>query len=193
MNTDTYWDQRWQKGETGWDIGYPAPALMDYAMQNIHLDAKILIPGAGSGYEAASLFQKGYHNVHMLDISPTAVKRFHDQWPGFPKQQLICDDFFQHQDTYDFILEQTFYCALDPKMRNAYVRQMHALLNSGGTLAGLLFQFPLTEAGPPFGGSKAEYLSRFEPFFDIEEMETCTNSIAPRQGNELFFVMHKKP
>jgi SAM-dependent methyltransferase len=104
----------------------------------------------------------------------------------------VQSDFFDHQDSYDLILEQTFFCALSPSLRNDYVTHMHRLLKSGGKLVGLLFQFPLTESGPPFGGSATEYLDRFEPLFSIQTLETCYNSIPPRQGNELFFIFNKK-
>ncbi|MBX2846521.1 MAG: hypothetical protein KTR13_09960, partial [Saprospiraceae bacterium] len=55
------------------------------------------------------------------------------------------------------------------------------------------FDFPL--AGDvekrPFGGSKEEYLSYFEPHFNIKTFEKAYNSILPRQGNELFGIFEK--
>jgi hypothetical protein len=68
---------------------------------------------------------------------------------------------------------------------------MKSLLKPNGKLAGLLFQFPLTEVGPPFGGSKEEYLSLFQDDFQIKKLETAHNSIKPREGNELFFIFTK--
>jgi SAM-dependent methyltransferase len=187
-----FWDSRWQAGQTGWDIGYPSPAIVQFAEKHLSKDAKILIPGAGSGYEAQALYQMGFHQVTVLDISPTAIAKFKELCTGFPPHQTVCGDFFDHQETYDAILEQTFFCALDPKMRDAYVQHMHKLLKPGGILAGLLFQFPLTEQGPPFGGSAAEYRKRFAAYFEIQTLETCTSSILPRKGNELFFIFRRK-
>ena len=69
---------------------------------------------------------------------------------------------------------------------------MKSLLNPKGRIIGLLFQFPLTEAGPPFGGSKEEYISLFEKDFNLKTLETAHNSIKPREGNELFFIFTKK-
>jgi len=69
---------------------------------------------------------------------------------------------------------------------------MQALLSPKGKLVGLLFQFPLTESGPPFGGSKEEYLNLFSPYFEIKTLDVAYNSIKPRQGNELFFIFTKK-
>ena len=59
-------------------------------------------------------------------------------------------------------------------------------------LVGLFFDFPLTESGPPFGGSHQEYMNTFEKWFDIRVLERCYNSIKPRSGNELFLIFEKK-
>ena len=56
-----YWQNRYEEGKTGWDIGYPSPALISYFVENnISKSAKILIPGAGNAYEAEALFKSGY-------------------------------------------------------------------------------------------------------------------------------------
>jgi hypothetical protein len=68
---------------------------------------------------------------------------------------------------------------------------MHEILNPGGKIAGLLFDFPLTEAGPPFGGSETEYRKLFSDTFTIKTLERAHNSIKPRQDRELFFIFEK--
>ena len=99
--------------------------------------------------------------------------------------ELICGDFFEHNRTYDLILEQTLFCAIPPAYRKRYVEKCADLLKQGGKLVGVLFNFPLTEQGPPFGGSKEEYLATFTPYFEIEILEKCTNS---EPGREEFFI-----
>jgi hypothetical protein len=69
---------------------------------------------------------------------------------------------------------------------------MHSLLSEKGKLFGLLFDFPLTEEGPPFGGSKEEYLNLFSENFTIKTLETAHNSIQPRKARELFFIFLPK-
>ena len=98
----------------------------------------------------------------------------------------------QYEKKYDLIIEQTFFCALNPSLRDKYVEKMHELLNPKGKLIGLLFQFPLTEEGPPFGGSENEYIKLFSNNFKIRTLETAYNSIKPREGRELFFIFEKK-
>jgi hypothetical protein len=89
-------------------------------------------------------------------------------------------------------LEQTFFCALLPEIRKKYVSKMHQLLKPEGKLVGLLFNIPLNDNKPPFGGNESEYRSLFEEKFKIEKMETAYNSIPPRAGSELFFMVTKK-
>ena len=55
-----------------------------------------------------------------------------------------------------------------------------------------MFNFPLTENGPPFGGSIEEYQNLFNNDFTIDLMEESTNSIDKRKGRELFVKMIKK-
>lgn len=187
-----YWDQRWQKGETGWDIGEASPALMEYAAQLPDKSQRILIPGCGNAYEAEALALMGFSNIHLLDISPTLTQQLRQRLAPYAEIiQVHCEDFFQHRGYYDLILEQTFFCALDPTLREAYVRHCHALLKPGGRLAGLLFNCRFEQEGPPFGGCEAEYRRLFEGLFSIITMELCAHSIEPRKGRELFFVVEK--
>ncbi len=69
---------------------------------------------------------------------------------------------------------------------------MHHLLKPKGKLVGLLFNFELTEKGPPFGGNLLEYRSLFKSNFKIKTLEPSINSIKERQGKELFFIFEEK-
>lgn len=188
-----YWDNRWANAETGWDIGYASPAIVKYMEQFPDKDASILIPGCGNAYEAMSLVEMGFQHIVLLDISEQAVNKLRERFGAMPEVKLVCDDFFRHTGAYDLIIEQTFFCALDPSLRPAYVRKANSLLKEGGQLIGLLFNRDFEAAGPPFGGHKEEYLNLFMPHFHIHKMEPCYNSIPPRASFELFVNLLKKP
>jgi len=193
--TKAYWSQRYKEARTGWDLGSPSTPLKAYIDQLSDKGLKILIPGAGNAYEAQYLWKQGFTNVYVLDISENPLQEFQQRNPDFPAAQLICEDFFTHEGSYDLILEQTFFCSFPPlpETRKKYAKHMHSLLRSGGKLAGLWFNFPLTDdlTNPPFGGSKEEYLKYFEPFFEVKTFEQAYNSIAPRAGRELFGIFVK--
>lgn len=187
----TYWETRYQNKETGWDAGSITTPLKDYIDQLTNKDLKILIPGAGNGYEFDYLIQKGFTNVFVIDIAPSPLEAIKKRNPEY-SSHLLLGDFFELNDTFDLILEQTFFCALDPKLRTDYVSKMHQLLHPNGKLVGLLFDFPLTNEGPPFGGSLEAYLALFSTQFHLKTIEKAHNSIKPREGKELFFIFEAK-
>ncbi|MDO1500397.1 methyltransferase domain-containing protein [Winogradskyella maritima] len=198
MNTaeNNYWTQRYEDERTGWDIGYPSTPIVEYIDQLDDKSLKILIPGAGNAYEAEYIYNAGFKNVFVLDISEFPLNAFAERNPNFPKKQLIHGDFFTHTETYDLIIEQTFFCSFVPTdaNRNAYAKQMHRLLKSNGKLIGLWFDFPLTGdiEKRPFGGDKDLYLSYLEKYFKVKVFERSYNSISERMGKELFGVFERK-
>jgi SAM-dependent methyltransferase len=187
-----FWDLRYQNNEIGWDIGYISTPLKKYIDQLTDKNIKILIPGGGNSYEAEYLHNLGFKNVFVVDISPTALTNLKNRVPDFPKNHLINIDFFKLNNSFDLILEETFFCALTPKLRDNYVLKMNQILRPNGKLVGLLFNIPLNKDRPPFGGTKKEYLSYFKNYFKIEIMELSYNSISERTNNELFIKLIKK-
>lgn len=190
--TKQYWNNRYVTDDFSWDIGDVSLPLKTYIEQLSNKDISILIPGAGNAYEAEFLFRKGFKNVTVLDFAEAPLQNIKKRLPEFPDKQLIQQDFFEHQGQYDLIIEQTFFCAIDPSLRRQYVKHMHHLLKPNGKLIGLLFDDVLNSDKPPFGGNKEEYESLFSPTFNIKVLETCYNSIKPREGRELFMIFENK-
>ncbi len=186
-----FWENKYQIQSTGWDLGQISTPLLTYFESLKNKDIKILIPGGGNGYEAEYLFRSGFKNVYLLDIVAQPLNNFSQRVPEFPKEHLLNIDFFEHNANYDLIIEQTFFCALDPSLRVKYTNKILELLNDKGRLVGVLFDFPLTDQGPPFGGSLEEYTKTFSKVFDIKILERCYNSIPERQGKELFIIFEK--
>jgi methyl halide transferase len=191
LNKD-FWNQRYIDKETGWDLGKIATPLKEYFDQLKNKELKIIIPGCGNAHEAEYLFNKGFINVFLIDLSPTALDKFKNRVPNFPNEQLICGDFFEHNGNYDLMIEQTFFCAINPNLRSKYAKHTAKILTNKGKLVGLLFDAELNSDHPPFGGNKKEYLTYFEPHFDIKTMEATHNSVESRTGRELFINLTKK-
>jgi methyl halide transferase len=187
---DQYWTERYLQNKTGWDIGYPSTPLKAYIDQLTDKSVKILIPGCGNSYEAEYLLNAGFTNITLVDISALLVKNLKGKFIN-EKIRIIHMDFFNLDEQFDLILEQTFFCALEPSRRKDYVKKMSSLLSSKGKLVGVLFD-KFFEGGPPFGGSAEEYRKLFSASLHIEKMEPCYNSIPPRAGSELFFIASLK-
>ncbi len=187
-----YWDDFFKKGKLGWDIGYVSPPLKEYFDQLENKDLKILVPGAGSGWEVEYLYKNGFNNTYLLDFSQEAIKRFKKRFPGFPGKNIIREDFFKHNGKYDLIVEQTFFTSFHPSKREKYVNKIHELLNENGKLVGVFFNKIFGYDGPPFGGTKEEYKHLFSNKFIFRYIDDCYNSIKPRNGSELFILALKR-
>lgn len=190
---DNFWNERWLTNETQWDIGYPAPAIAEFVDSLPDKTIRILIPGCGNAYEAEYLHDHGFTNVFVVDYAGEALRRFAERVPSFPKHHLLQSDFFLlDAGKFDLIIEQTFFCAIDPSLREKYEEKMQEILNENGMLVGLLFTSVPNEQGPPFPGTVSEYEALFGKRFTIHKMEPCKNSIKPREGRELWFELVKK-
>lgn len=188
---ENFWNQQYKAGTTGWDLGEVSPAIMEYFDRLSSKDLRILIPGCGNAHEAAYLLESGFTDVTVIDIAPVAVENLKKKFDGEKSIRIILGDFFEHEQQYDLILEQTFFCALPPFMRQRYVAQMHRLLKDGGVLAGLLFDREFDES-PPFGGSRGEYEQLFAHAFDQLTLRPTALSVEKRAGTELFFEIQKR-
>lgn len=192
MLDKNYWQNRYEENEIGWDAGSITTPIKNYFNNIQDKTVKILIPGCGNAHEAAYLFEQGFKNLYLCDWAQAPLDNFAKEHPDFPATQLICADFFELKEKdFDYVVEQTFFCAIDPKLRQNYAMKMAEILKKGGKLVGLLFAVHMEKEGPPFGGDKAEYLTYFEPYFSDISIEPCPNSIKPRAGKEFFINLLK--
>ncbi|MCH7412347.1 TPMT family class I SAM-dependent methyltransferase [Belliella sp. R4-6] len=189
---EQYWTSRYLQNQIGWDVGQATFPIKQYLDQIVNKDLKVLIPGAGNAHEATYAFESGFKNLHILDLSKYPLDKFMEKHPNFPASNVHQEDFFLHNGKYDLIIEQTFFCALLPNLRNEYVIKMHQLLEKEGVLMGVLFSKSFEQDGPPFGGDIDLYKSIFENHFEIKTLEPCYNSIPPRKGAEVFILLKKK-
>lgn len=186
----TYWENQYQANATGWDLGEVSPPIQSYIDKINNKKIAILIPGCGNTYEAEYLLQQGFTNVTAIDIAPTLVNNLKNKFDSNKNISVILGDFFEYQGKYDLIIEQTFFCALPPSLRQKYVWKMHQLLSEQGKLAGLLFNRDF-EVSPPFGGNQQEYEQLFQKAFTLNSITKANNSVLARTNTELFIEFQK--
>jgi len=187
-----YWDVHYQSESIGWDLGEVSPPIKNYIDQLVNKDLKILIPGCGNTYEAEYLLQQGFTNITVIDIAPTLVKALQEKFQSNSNIKIIGGDFFNHLGQYELVVEQTFFCAINPSLRQQYANKMSELLVQGGRLVGVLFDKEFEFSGPPFGGSKCKYTGYFENTFTFKNFDSCHNSFKARAQTELFINLQKK-
>ena len=187
-----YWQARYHEGKLGWDLGKVSPPLQVFFDGLETPSDRVFFPGAGQAWEAAYLHEQGFSNVHVLDWAPEALAALQKRVPDFPSAHLHQEDFFAHQSSYDLIVEQTFFCAIPPPRRSEYLLHAKQNLVDGGRMVGLLFDDPLNDDHPPYGGSKSMYHELLAAHFSVEHLQTSPFSIGPRAGRELFFIARKQ-
>jgi SAM-dependent methyltransferase len=188
---ESYWTDKYKKNQIGWDAGRITTPIKEYIDQIEDKNLQILVPGCGNGHEVKYLYDQGFNNVTVVDISAEPFKTLAPKCPAWTEDSFIVGDFFSLVGAYDLIIEQTFFCALVPSLRPSYADKMHELLAVNGKLAGVFFNIPLGVDSPPFGGSRDEYIVFFKEKFQFNVFDECYNSIKPREGNELFINLRK--
>lgn len=179
-----YWTDRYRESATGWDIGEVSRPIAHYIDQLTDKSMRILVPGAGYGHEVVYLADQGFKHVTVVDISQLPIEHLAQQLDQ-SNFNFVVGDFFDHDGQYDLILEQTFFCAIDPSLRRDYVDHTYDLLMDGGRVAGVLFDTDFGgRPGPPHGGSADEYIDLFGQRYAEVHVSPCHNSIPPRMGKE---------
>lgn len=190
LNAD-FWNNRYENNQIGWDLGGVSPALKFWMDQLPDKSASILIPGAGNAYEVDYLVALGFTNITVIDIAPKLVEALKQRFATVYEVTIVLGDFFELDGKFDVVLEQTFFCAIDPELRNQYVDKMKELLAEKGQLLGVLFNRSFI-GGPPFGGSTEEYEVLFRDKFEAKFLP-CDVSHPARKGSEVLlqaFMRH---
>ncbi|MCO5142494.1 MAG: TPMT family class I SAM-dependent methyltransferase [Oligoflexia bacterium] len=191
------WNDHYLEGITPWDLQGPCPQILEFTKEPwFSSTASILLPGAGRGHDAIALASMG-HNVSAVDFAPGAIKALLQQ--AKEKKQnvhVFQRDFFSlsndpfHKERYDIIIEYTFFCAIDPKLRANYIKLAHQLLRPNGYFAGIFFPTTNDKEPPPFVVDREEVLSLFKEGFTGEICEPNI-SIKPRKGREFLGIFKK--
>lgn len=216
-----FWELLYQQGTTGWDLGGPTPALAALlAGPDAPRPGKMVVPGCGRGYDAVLFARHGFEVVGV-DHAPSALA---DAQRLAREAGVTCtfvqEDLFalpeRYPQAFDYVLEYTCFCAINPQRREEYVQAMAGVLRTGGELVGLFFpvlghvEVPVLShvegpalssvegppgfdlQGPPFPMSEQEVREVFSARFAIEQLAPTAHTISPRRGKELLGRMKRK-
>lgn len=190
----SFWEKLYRTGETGWDQGGPSPALVDFLKTNRIPPGRVLVPGCGRGHDARALAKTGF-GVTGIDAVEDAIRQAAKLAEAERLEQIefIQADFFDLpaslRGPYDAIFEHTFFCAIDPGLRDRYVEIAADLLKPSGRLLGVFFNIQ-PETGPPFGATREELIERFAPQFNLI-FDAVPRSLPNREGKELMMLWQR--
>jgi methyl halide transferase len=183
-----YWDRRYQEGSTPWNLGVPAPPLVSLlASPNSPTPGRIAVLGCGTGYDALLFAEHGFEVVGC-DLSALAIETAKSAAleRGLTVEFLERDIFAlipEFSQSFDYVLEHTCFCAIDPTLRPKYVELVSTLLRPNGKLLGLFFTHN-RPGGPPFGSTTKEIRELFAERFEFLSLEAATDSIEKRRDEE---------
>jgi SAM-dependent methyltransferase len=190
--TQTDWDDLYERRETPWEKGKPHPALEDFLAEHGALTGEIFVPGCGSGHDVRALSRPQNH-VLGIDIATRAIAKAEAQ-PRIADEEYLLADLFdlpsKFDHAFDWIFEHTCFCAIDPALRRSYVDTVVRLLKPAGKLLAIFFTNPdHNEEGPPYRVSVEELERFFGRNFTVEREWIPARTHPGREQRELMRVL----
>ena len=209
VNDSNFWEQRYKEQSIPWDIGKAAPAFIKHfqpkatnPLFSIVPKSSLAVIGCGRGHDAFFIAENNKEcEVHAFDFSESAINHCNE----VKKKHKFENIYFYQIDIFtlikekkwasyfDYVIEHTCFCAIEPERRNEYIELIKYLLKPNGKLAGLFFIRPKEIKGPPFGSTPEEIKNYFKKGFEeIEELhfEPCLHDNL--QGEEWFGIFKLK-
>jgi len=192
VNSPQKWEKDYEHGTDGWDLKGPTPTFSQLAASGRFAPGRLIVPGAGRGHDAREFARHGFQ-VTAVDFSAHAVQEMQRlAAPDAPVDILQSDLFalppaFDH--AFDYVLEYTCFCAIDPQRRSEYADLVARLLKPGGIYITLAFPLDTHQGGPPFAVALTEILTLFnQRGFTLLERQTPTHSVPQRHGLEELLI-----
>ena len=194
-NHPQFWEDIYLKDDAGWDLGESTP-VFDKISDALPL-GKICIIGCGRGYDAVMFAQKGFE-VTAIDFAPSAISTLQSLASGAGVMiNIVETDIFlltsQFSCEFDYVIEQTCFCAINPNRREEYEQLVKTIIKPNGKLIGLWFPLdkPMDDGGPPWGTTISEVKSIFYDGWKIEKEEFPELSISPRKNREKLIIFKR--
>lgn len=196
----TDWQQHYATGNTPWDRGGAAPALLQW-LESHRLHGRVLVTGCGHGHDLVALAGSGASQVTGLDIAPGGVAAASARTAALPQVLVVEGDLFEYGHgaglgQFDWVFEHTCFCAIPRDRRDDYVSAVAATLKPDGCLLAVFYLNPWDagedqDQGPPFKSDIAELDRRFGSAFTLLESYVPSVSYAGREGKELVRLLRR--
>ncbi len=197
VNVPEFWEEIYEGGRAGWDLGGPTPVFKRLLDSGEFPPGRVIVLGAGRGHDALEFARHGFQ-VTAVDFADEPIRAMRvalEANPGLD-MEILQQDLFQLpydlDGTFDYVLEYTCYCAIDPHRRPEYANLVTRLLKPGGLYIDLAFPLDEHPGGPPFAVSVEEiWRLFFQRGFKPLRREPPSDSVKPRQGREELLIFQK--
>lgn len=191
-----FWEKHYNEGTTRWDLGQAAPPLISLLNSpQAPSPGKVAVLGCGRGYDALLFAEHGFE-VIGFDFATSAIADATAlASASTSKAKFLQRDIFdlpaEFPNHFNYVLEHTCFCAIDPSQRPAYVKLVKNILQPQGELIAL-FWAHTRPGGPPYGTTLTEIEQLFATDFEIISLEKVTNSVPQRQNEEYLGRFQRK-
>lgn len=195
VNSAQKWEADYARHTDGWDLGGPTPVFQRFASSKQFKPGRMIVLGAGRGHDARLFARHGFQ-VTAVDFASQAVQEMQRLADPTAPVEIFQQDIFTLPETmnnsFDYILEYTCFCAIDPTRRAEYADLVARLLKPNGLYIDLAFPLDGRMGGPPFAVTEAEILDLFEKRgFRLLSREKPKESVSPRRHAEELFIFQK--
>lgn len=192
VNSPEFWENLYQAGRDHWDLGQPTPVFKRLLESGQFSPGNMIVLGAGRGYDARMFARQGFE-VTAVDFAEDVLSEMQARSDPEAPIEIIHSDFFDLPEKcdgkFDYVLEYTCYCAIDPRRRAEYADLVKRLLKPGGMFIALLFPVSDHEGGPPFAVHPDDFVAMFsERGFKLTHREIPSDSVSQRQGIEELLI-----
>ena len=196
VSSPSFWEENYRSGRTGWDLGVPTPVFERLAESGEFPPGKMLVICAGRGYDARLFARLGF-KVTAVDFAEEAIQEMLALNEPETSMEVIQADLFDlpvfMKEEFDYILEYTCFCAIDPQRRAEYIKSVTNLLKLGGIYIALAFPIGGRTGGPPFIVTPDELVDPLnEMGFELVTREIPDDSVPGREGIEELLILKKK-
>jgi SAM-dependent methyltransferase len=199
VDAPDFWQRLYDTGGSLWNLGTATPAFVKFLHEpTTPKPGRMIVPGCGQGYDALLFARHGFEvvGVDFAESAVVAARRSAER-QGVRNAEFVQADLFalppEWNGTFDYALEYTCFCAIDPARRAEYVDVIARLLKPGGTLFALFYPIRAGADGPPFLVSEDEIRRLFSPAFVIMEWRAQPEySLDRRREFEAFSVLRKR-
>lgn len=194
-NSAHFWEEKYTDQMTPWDLGRATPVFERLVKSGRFPPGKLIVLGAGRGHDARLFARHGF-DVTAVDFAAEAVNYMRQNNEANHPVTVIQADIFELPDgfssQFDYILEYTCYCAINPARRDEYARLAFHLLKPDGLWIALAFPIGSRSGGPPYVIQPDQVVARMAQHgFVLLHRETPPDSAEGREGIEELLVMRR--
>ncbi|MFO0838793.1 MAG: methyltransferase domain-containing protein [Phycisphaerae bacterium] len=190
ISSPATWDARYVSADTPWDMRRASPPLCALlASGELPTGKRVLVPGCGAGYEVELLAQAGYA-TEGIDFAPAAAQAARHRIASLPGAQIHCADAldpatYERLGAFDWVFEQTFFCAFPQPRWGEYGRAMRAAIRVGGELIAISMRTAFTDR-PPFDSTPQQFADLMTANgFELRQVRSLSEESHPaRRGRE---------